>query len=104
MAAWYQGTQESMSTILELELETIVSCQVGTRNHTWVLWKSNVCSQASEQALSLQPPHFSLVSFFLVNKSLLFTLVSTYKSPGQGLKVPVICDKMNLHVASDTRI
>jgi hypothetical protein len=37
-------SQKRASDPLEPELEMVVSYCVGSRNHTWVLWKSSQCS------------------------------------------------------------
>ena len=38
------GGQEKTLDSLELELQLVVSCHVGARNQTQVLWKSSRCS------------------------------------------------------------
>ena len=44
MHVWYPKNQKNESEALELELQTVVSCHVGARNQTLVVWKSNQCS------------------------------------------------------------
>jgi hypothetical protein len=36
--------QKRASDPLELELQTVVSHHVGSRNQTWVLWRNGQCS------------------------------------------------------------
>ena len=40
----YPQRQNRASNLLELELQVVVSCQMGTRDGTWDLWKRNQCS------------------------------------------------------------
>jgi hypothetical protein len=37
-----QGSQDEMSDLLELELQMVLSCNVGAGNQTQVLWKSSL--------------------------------------------------------------
>lgn len=46
-----------VSSVLGLELQTIVNCCMGSRNWTQVLWRKNVYSQLQQQPSS--PKHFS---------------------------------------------
>lgn len=39
-----QGDQKTVSDTMELKLQTIVKCNVGAGNGSWVLWKISECS------------------------------------------------------------
>ena len=49
------GGEKRASRCPELELQAVVSCDVGAGNQIWILWKSGQCSPAAEIFVIISP-------------------------------------------------